>query len=234
MSKERIQKVLAQNGFSSRRKVESLISEGRVFVNDKLAKLGDKISIDEKIFVDGKEVKISQQISSELIMYNKPVGEECTHGSSKKTVFDGLPKPKSGKWISIGRLDINTSGLLLITNDGKLANDIIHPSKEIEREYIVRVRGKPSESSLKKLISGVVIDKQEISFTDLVKGKETSSHTWFALVILSGKNRSVRKLWSSIGHEVSRLKRVRLGKLFLPKDLKEGKFKRIRPDEVIV
>ena len=234
MSKERIQKVLAQNGFSSRRKVESLISEGRVFVNDKLAKLGDKISIDEKIFVDGKEVKISQQISSELIMYNKPVGEECTHGSSKKTVFDGLPKPKSGKWISIGRLDINTSGLLLITNDGKLANDIIHPSKEIEREYIVRVRGKPSESSLKKLISGVVIDKQEISFTDLVKGKETPSHTWFALVILSGKNRSVRKLWSSIGHEVSRLKRVRLGKLFLPKDLKEGKFKRIRPDEVIV
>ena len=114
-----------------------------------------------------------------------------------------------------------------------MANDIIHPSKEIEREYIVRVRGKPSDSSLKKLISGVVIDKQEISFTDLVKGKETSSHTWFALVILSGKNRSVRKLWSSIGHEVSRLKRVRLGKLFLPKDLKEGKFKRISSDEVI-
>lgn len=233
MSKERIQKVLAQNGFSSRRKIESLISEGRVFVNDKPAKLGDKISVDEKIFVDGKEVKIAQQISSELILYNKPVGEECTHGSSKKTVFDGLPKPKSGKWISIGRLDINTSGLLLITNDGQLANDIIHPSKEIEREYIVRVRGKPSESSLKKLISGILIDKQEISFTDLVKGKETSSHTWFALVILSGKNRSVRKLWSSIGHEVSRLKRVRLGKLFLPKDLKEGKFKRISSDEVL-
>ena len=234
MSKERIQKVLAQSGFSSRRKIESLISEGRVFINDKPAKLGDKISLDEKVFIDGKEVKIAQQISSELILYNKAVGEECTHGLSKKTVFDGLPKPKSGKWISIGRLDINTSGLLLITNDGKLANDIIHPSKEIEREYIVRVRGKPSESSLKKLISGVVIDKQEISFTDLVKGKETPSHTWFALVILSGKNRSVRKLWSSIGHEVSRLKRVRLGKLFLPKDLKEGKFKRIRPDEVIV
>ena len=233
MSKERIQKVLAQNGFSSRRKIESLISEGRVFINDKPAKLGDKISLDEKIFIDGKEVKIAQQISSELILYNKAVGEECTHGLSKKTVFDGLPKPKSGKWISIGRLDINTSGLLLITNDGKLANDIIHPSKEIEREYIVRVRGKPSESSLKKLISGVVIDKQEISFTDLVKGKETPSHTWFALVILSGKNRSVRKLWSSIGHEVSRLKRVRLGKLFLPKDLKEGKFKRISSDEVI-
>ena len=233
MSKERIQKILAQNGVSSRRKIESLITEGRVFINDKPAKLGDKISIDEKVFIDGKEVKLAQQISSELIMYNKPVGEECSHGSSKKTVFDGLPKPKSGKWISIGRLDINTSGLLLITNDGQLANDIIHPSKEIEREYIVRVRGKPSDSSLKKLISGVVIDKQEISFTDLVKGKETSSHTWFALVILSGKNRSVRKLWSSIGHEVSRLKRVRLGKLFLPKDLKEGKFKRISPNEVI-
>ena len=168
MSKERIQKILAQNGFSSRRKIESLITEGRVFINDKPAKLGDKISIDEKVFIDGKEVRLAQQISPELIMYNKPVGEECTHGSSKKTVFDGLPKPKSGKWISIGRLDINTSGLLLITNDGQLANDIIHPSKEIEREYIVRVRGKPSDSSLKKLTSGVVIDKKEISFTCLL------------------------------------------------------------------
>ena len=111
MSKERIQKVLAQSGFSSRRKVESLITEGRVFINDKPAKLGDKISIDEKVFIDGKEVRLAQRISSELIMYNKPVGEECTHGSSKKTVFDGLPRPKSGKWLSIGRLGINTSGL---------------------------------------------------------------------------------------------------------------------------
>ena len=233
MSKERIQKVLAQNGYSSRRKVESLIKEGRVFINDVPAKLGDKISSEEKIYIDGKEINIQERISSELLMYNKPVGEECSHGSSKKTIFDSLPKPKSGKWISIGRLDINTSGLLLITNDGKLANDIIHPSNEIEREYIARVRGKPSDTNLKKLISGINLDNERVFFTDLVKGKETSSHTWFALVIMSGKNRSVRKLWDSIGHEVSRLKRVRLGRLFLPKDLKEGKFKRISPDEVL-
>ena len=233
MSKERIQKVLAQNGYSSRRKIENLIREGRVFINEVPAKLGDRISKEEKIFVDGKEIVISNKISTELLMYHKPKGEECTHAGASKTIFDNLPKPKSGKWICIGRLDINTSGLLLITNDGKLANDIIHPSMEMEREYIVRVRGKPSDSDLKKLLSGVEIEKEKIFFTDLVKGKETSSHSWFALVIMSGKNRSVRKLWDSIGHEVSRLKRVRLGKLFLPKELKEGKFKRISSEEVL-
>ena len=233
MSKERIQKVLAQNGYSSRRKIENLIREGRVYINEVPAKLGDRISKEEKIFIDGKEIVISNKISTELLMYHKPKGEECTHAGASKTIFDNLPKPKSGKWICIGRLDINTSGLLLITNDGKLANDIIHPSMEMEREYIVRVRGKPSNSDLKKLLSGVEIEKEKIFFTDLVKGKETSSHSWFALVIMSGKNRSVRKLWDSIGHEVSRLKRVRLGKLFLPKELREGKFKRISPEEVL-
>ncbi len=233
MSKERIQKVLAQNGYSSRRKIESLIREGRVFINEVPAKLGDRISKEEKIFIDGKEIVISNKISTELLMYHKPKGEECSHAGASKTIFDNLPKPKSGKWICIGRLDINTSGLLLITNDGKLANDIIHPSMEMEREYIVRVRGKPSNSDLKKLLSGVEIEKEKIFFTDLVKGKETSSHSWFALVIMSGKNRSVRKLWDSIGHEVSRLKRVRLGKLFLPKELREGKFKRISSEEVL-
>ncbi len=233
MSKERIQKVLAQNGYSSRRKIENLIREGRVFINEVPAKLGDRISKEEKIFIDGKEIVISNKISTELLMYHKPKGEECSHAGASKTIFDNLPKPKSGKWICIGRLDINTSGLLLITNDGKLANDIIHPSMEMEREYIVRVRGKPSNSDLKKLLSGVEIEKEKIFFTDLVKGKETSSHSWFALVIMSGKNRSVRKLWDSIGHEVSRLKRVRLGKLFLPKELREGKFKRISSEEVL-
>jgi len=233
LSKERIQKVLAQNGYSSRRKIENLIREGRVFINEVPAKLGDRISEEEKIFIDGKEIVISKKISTELLMYHKPKGEECTHAGASKTIFDNLPKPKSGKWICIGRLDINTSGLLLITNDGKLANDIIHPSMEMEREYIVRVRGKPSDSDLKKLLSGVEIEKEKIFFTDLVKGKETSSHSWFALVIMSGKNRSVRKLWDSIGHEVSRLKRVRLGKLFLPKELREGKFKRISSEEVL-
>ncbi len=233
MSKERIQKILAQNGYSSRRKVEGLIKEGRVFINNIPAKLGDKISSQDKVYIDGKEFNITERVSSELLMYNKPVGEECSHTSSKKTIFENLPKPKSGKWISVGRLDINTSGLILITNDGKLANEIIHPSNEIEREYIVRVRGKPLDTDLKKLLSGIKIDKEKVFFSDLVKGKETSSHTWFALVIMSGKNRSVRKLWSSIGHEVSRLKRVRLGKLFLSKELKEGKFRRISPDEVL-
>ena len=117
MSKERIQKVLAQNGYSSRRKIENLIREGRVYINEVPAKLGDRISKEEKIFIDGKEIVISNKISTELLMYHKPKGEECTHAGASKTIFDNLPKPKSGKWICIGRLDINTSGLLLITND---------------------------------------------------------------------------------------------------------------------
>lgn len=233
MSKERIQKLLAQNGFSSRRKVESLIKEGRIYINDNLAQLGDKISEDDKIFIDGKQISFTKQFVSELLMYNKPVGEECSHNSLRKNIFEKLPKPKSGKWISIGRLDINTSGILLITNDGVLANNIIHPSENIEREYVARIRGIPRDEDLKKLVSGVKIEGETIKFSDLVKGKQTSSHAWFALVIMSGKNRSVRKLWESIDHQVSRLKRVRLGKLFLPKDLKEGNFKRINPEEVI-
>jgi 23S rRNA pseudouridine2605 synthase len=233
LSKERIQKLLAQNGYSSRRKVESLIKEGRIYINENLAQLGDKISKDDKIFIDGKQITFAKQFASELLMYNKPVGEECSHNSLRKNIFERLPKPKSGKWISIGRLDINTSGIILITNDGDLANNIIHPSQNIEREYVARIRGIPKDEDLKKLVSGVKIEGETIKFSDLVKGKQTSSHAWFALVIMSGKNRSVRKLWESIDHQVSRLKRVRLGKLFLPKDLKEGNFKRINPEEVI-
>ena len=225
----RLQKFLAQAGLGSRRSCEQLIKDNKVYVNGKVAILGTKVSEADEVTFEGERVLL-KTADLKVIMLNKPRGILSSRKDDKKIklVFDFLPKVQNEPdWIAVGRLDINTSGLVLITNDGKLANDIIHPTNEIEREYIARVRGKPSDSNLKKLMSGITIDKEKVFFTDLVKGKETTSHTWFALVIMSGKNRSVRKLWESIGHEVSRLKRVRLGKLFLPKELKEGKFRRI-------
>ena len=220
--KLRLQKALSLQGITSRRKAEDLIKSGRVYIEEKKASLGDKVSEKENIYIDGKKIILKFSFSEELLMYNKPVGELCENNQKSKTIFDNLPKPKSGKWISIGRLDINTSGLILITNNGDLANEIIHPSRNIEREYVARIRGKPKENDIKKLLKGIEIEGTQVRFLDIVKGKETTSHTWFAMVITSGKNRSVRKLWETIGHEVSRLKRVRIGNLFLPSNLRKG------------
>ncbi|MBL40995.1 MAG: pseudouridylate synthase [Chloroflexi bacterium] len=230
--KLRLQKALSLQGIASRRKAEDLIKSGRVYIEEKKASLGDKVSEKENIYIDGKKIILKFSFSEELLIYNKPVGELCENNHKSKTIFDKLPKPKSGKWISIGRLDINTSGLILITNNGDLANEIIHPSKNIEREYVARIRGKPKQEDIKKLLKGIKIDGINVKFLDIVKGKETTSHTWFAMVITSGKNRSVRKLWGTIGHEVSRLKRVRIGNLFLPSNLREGSFKRVKPSDI--
>ena len=170
---------------------------------------------------------------TKILIYNKPIGEECTNpDGKKKTVFDNLPKLDSGRWISLVRLDINTTGLLLFCNNGSLANQIIHPSNNLDREYLARIRGKPTEKDLKKLLTGISIDGNKIKFTDLVKGRETTSHSWFAMVIKEGKNRAVRKLWNSIGFEVSRLKRVRLGPIFLSAKLKLGEYEFLDEKEI--
>ena len=134
----------------------------------------------------------------------------------------------------MGRLDINTSGLLLFSNDGVLANQIIHPKKQVEREYLARIRGKPSDEDLKKLLDGIKIEGDFLKFTDVVRGRTTKSHTWFAMVIMEGKNRAVRKLWNALGFEVSRLKRTRLGHIFLPADLPPGNFRDLEDKEIKV
>lgn len=222
----RLQKAIADAGLSSRRKAEDLIREGRVFINNKQAILGDKVSIEDKVFIDGKKIFLNSNDSLKILLYNKPLGEECTvSDGKKKTVFDNLPKLKVGRWIALGRLDINTTGLLLFCNNGKIADKIIHPRNNLDREYLARIRGKPDEKDLKELLKGVKIEGDFLKFTDLVKGRETSSHTWFAMVIKEGKNRAVRKLWKNLGYEVSRLKRVRLGPIFLPANLKPGEYK---------
>lgn len=229
----RLQKAIADTGHSSRRKAEELIFEGRVYINEKKASIGDKISESDQIFIDGKKLHRAVANSTKILIYNKPTGEECTNpDGKKKTVFDNLPKLDSGRWISLGRLDINTTGLLLFCNNGSLANQIIHPSNNLDREYLARIRGKPTEKDLKKLLTGISIDGNKIKFTDLVKGRETTSHSWFAMVIKEGKNRAVRKLWNSIGFEVSRLKRVRLGPIFLSAKLKLGEYEFLDEKEI--
>ena len=228
----RLQKAVADAGICSRRKAELLIESGRVFLNDKKARLGDKVEAGDKIFIDGKEIKLIPT-KKRLIIYHKPVGEICSKsGYGKPTVFDNLPILKNSRWVALGRLDINTSGLLLFSNDGVLANKIIHPKKQVEREYLARIRGKPSEKDLEKLLKGIKIEKDFLKFTDIVRGRTTKSHTWFAMVIMEGRNRAVRKLWNSLGFEVSRLKRTRLGHIFLPADLSPGKFRDLEDKEI--
>lgn len=228
----RLQKAIADSGFTSRRKAEELIKSGRVFINKEKASIGDNVTETDKIFIDGKEVK-SEKMSDQMIMYNKPIGEICSKsGYGKPTVFDNLPPLRSGRWVALGRLDINTSGLLLFTNNGALANRIIHPKNQIEREYLARIRGKPSQDDINKLIEGFDVEGDFLRFTDVVQGRQTSSHAWFAMVIMEGKNRAVRKLWNELGFEVSRLKRTRLGHIFLPATLSPGKFKRLNDKEI--
>ena len=190
----RLQKAIADSGICSRRKAELLIQSGRVFLNNKKAKLGDKVEDLDKIFIDGKEIKLIRT-KKRLIIYHKPVGEICSKsGQGKPTVFDNLPILKNSRWVALGRLDINTSGLLLFSNDGVLANKIIHPKKQVEREYLARIRGKPKEEDLKKLLKGIKIEGEFLKFTDVVRGRTTKSHTWFAMVIMEGKKREVKKL----------------------------------------
>ena len=167
-------------------------------------------------------------------MYNKKVGEISSRNDPdhKKTIFDSLPKLRSGRWVSVGRLDINTSGLILFTNDGFLANQLMHPSSNIEREYIARVHGNVTDEILNNLIEGVKLDDGFAKFTDVQGGRKGNTNQWFAMVIMEGRTREVRRLWESQGLEISRLKRVRYGNVFLPANLKQGAYKELSKSEV--
>ncbi len=167
-------------------------------------------------------------------MYNKKVGEISSRNDPdhKQTIFDSLPKLKSGRWVSVGRLDINTSGLILFTNDGSLANQLMHPSSNIEREYIARVHGNVTDEILNNLVRGVKLDDGFARFTDVQAGRKGNTNQWFAMVIMEGRTREVRRLWESQGLEISRLKRVRYGNLFLPAHLKQGSFKELSKSEI--
>ncbi|KAB0499789.1 23S rRNA pseudouridine(2605) synthase RluB [Pseudomonas vancouverensis] len=236
---EKLQKVLARIGVGSRRDVEAWISHGRIKVNGKDATLGQRVDMHDAITIDGRVIKREEAAESvrRVIMYNKPDGEICTRvdPEGRPTVFDKLPRPKEGRWINIGRLDINTTGLLMFTTDGELANRLMHPSFEMDREYAVRVRGEVDDEMIARLKAGVVLEDGPARFTDIQEapGGEGFNH-WYHCVVMEGRNREVRRLWESQGLVVSRLKRVRFGPVFLNSDLPMGRWREMSQYEVDV
>lgn len=234
---EKLQKVLARMGVGSRREVESWIGEGRVKVNGVVATLGQRVEPADAIALDGRLLKreAAAETVRRVLIYNKPEGEICTRNDpeGRPTIFDRLPRLKDGRWINIGRLDINTTGLLLFTTDGELANRLMHPSFEMDREYAVRVRGEVTEDMLETLKNGVMLEDGPARFTDIKEapGGEGLNH-WFHCVVMEGRNREVRRLWETQGVVVSRLKRVRFGPVFMTSDLPMGRWREMSQAEV--
>ncbi|WP_458525585.1 23S rRNA pseudouridine(2605) synthase RluB [Onishia taeanensis] len=233
---EKLQKVLARAGFGSRREMETAISAGRVKVNGQVASLGDRIEPRDRVSLDDRPVnlKTAEESTRRVIMYNKPEGELCTRKDpeGRRTVFERLPRLKGERWVAVGRLDINTSGLLLFTTDGELANRLMHPSTEVEREYAVRVMGEVTQANVKAMVEGVMLDDGPAHFTDVQEFGGEGINTWFHVVIMEGRNREVRRLWESQGLTVSRLKRVRYGNIFLDKRAKAGEWTELTQAEV--
>ena len=221
---ERLQKFLAKSGIGSRRYCEELIKSGKVLVNGEIPKIGISVGESDIVELDGKVIS-SIEAETKLLMLNKPEGVLSSSKREKDIpiIFDFLPKttPKT-RWISIGRLDINSSGLILFTNDGDFANFCMHPSSMIDREYLVRARGEFNEQKKQKMLSGIMIDGVEHKLSDIVEGEKNSSNQWFSVCLMSGKNREVRRIFNSIDLEISRLKRTRFGPIFLPSKLKKG------------
>jgi len=234
MSEERIQKVLAKAGLGSRREMERAIEDGRVLVNGDKAKLGDKVTSSDDLRLDGKPVKVENERVRRVLVYNKPEGEICTRKDpeGRQTVFDRLPKLPGERWIAIGRLDINTSGLLLFTNDGEMANRLMHPSRQIEREYAVRVLGEVTQENIDTMCAGVELEDGPAKFTDVQYFNGKGSNQWFHVVIMEGRNREVRRLWESQGLQVSRLKRVRYGSVFLESTVRAGTWQELAKKDI--
>ncbi|MBQ4835470.1 MULTISPECIES: 23S rRNA pseudouridine(2605) synthase RluB [Pseudoalteromonas] len=233
---EKLQKVLARAGVGSRREMEKYIDSNRVSVNGKVATLGDRVEENAVIRVDGHVVKIEQKEERicRVLMYHKPEGELCTRKDpeGRRTVFDRLPRLEGDRWIAIGRLDINTSGLLLFTNDGELANRLMHPKYEVEREYSVRVFGEVSNQTLKTLCDGVELEDGPAKFLSIKPRGGEGINKWFNVTLTEGRNREVRRLWQSQEVDVSRLIRVRYGKLELNKRLPQGGWEELKLEDV--
>jgi 23S rRNA pseudouridine2605 synthase len=225
--------LLAAAGFGSRREIETWITAGRVTVRGQVAKLGDRASPGDSILLDGKEIKISASKGNpRVIIYHKPVGELVTRSDpeGRATVFDKLPKLSPGRWVSIGRLDLNSAGLLLFTDSGELANQLMHPRQEIEREYEVRVQGGLGDNAMRQLLSGIQLEDGPAKFLRLepiTQRKDTGTNRWYRVVLAEGRNREVRRMVEAAGGRVSRLTRVRFGPVVLPGHLAPGRWEEV-------
>lgn len=233
---EKLQKVLARAGYGSRRQIEQWIAAGRVTLNGVPARLGDRATADDRIEVDGKPLTEENKVPRRrLLIYYKPVGEVTTRHDTEQrpVVFDRLPRLAVGRWVAIGRLDVNTSGLLLFTTDGELANRLMHPSFEVEREYAVRVLGQVTPEMLERLQSGVELDDGPARFESIEQTSDDgSANDWFRVVLREGRKREVRRLFESQGLIVSRLIRVRYGPVALPRNMRRGDLRELTPAEV--
>jgi len=233
---EKIHKVLARSGLGSRREIETWIRAGRIRLNDRNAVVGDRIGRQDRVFLDGTQLTLKwpDDIPVRVIAYNKPEGALCTRRDTRgrPTVFEQLPEPEAGRWISIGRLDINTSGLLLLTNNGDLANRLMHPSSRVQREYAVRVYGKVDDDKLALLRKGVQLEDGKARFEHIKdRGGQGTNH-WYHVVLREGRKREVRRLWEAVGVKVSRLIRIRFGPLKLGKELAKGEWQMLSKNEV--
>ena len=233
--RERLQKVMAQSGHGSRRNIEILIAQGHLTINGQLAKLGDSVGPGDKVKLDGKLLNLRfGDPLPRVLMYHKPAGEIVTRDDPEKrpTVFDKLPRVHGGRWVSVGRLDFNTEGLLIFTTSGELANRLTHPRFEVEREYAVRVMGELTDEQKQKLLTGVDIDGESCKFDSIDdRGGEGSNH-WYHVILREGKNREVRRMMEAVGLMVSRLMRVRFGSVELPSHVKRGMVREMEEEQV--
>lgn len=231
MNDEKLQKIIANAGLASRREAERWIKDGRVSVNGSIAELGDRATAKDKIRVDGKilHVTAKENFQRRMLAYHKPEGEICSRKDpeGRPTVFDNLPSIKGGRWIAVGRLDINTSGLIFFTNDGEMANRLMHPSHQVLRKYASRVRGEVTEKLLKKLTRGVELEDGVAKFESVHDAGGEGSNHWYHVTLREGKNREVRRIWEAEEIQVSRLHRIQYGPFELPRSLKRGRWEEL-------
>ncbi len=233
---ERVHKVLARLGYGSRRRIEAWMREGRILVNGKPAVPGTTLSPDDIVAIDGKRITHQRELPSacRVLMYHKPEGEICSRSDpqGRPTIFARLPLVHHGRWLAVGRLDVNTTGLILLTTDGELANHLMHPSTGIEREYLVRVLGAVGPEVIERLRQGIELEDGTAAFNTIYEVGGRGANHWYGVVLKEGRKRVVRRLWETAGFKVSRLKRIRFGPVHLPARVRQGHSQELDADAV--